>query len=231
MIILAIDTATTIGGVAVLDTESGALAEHRVNAVTRQFSESIIEMTDLCFRNMSLELKDVDCIAVTKGPGSFTGLRVGLSTVKGLAFAEQKPVVAVSTLLACAWQFPFQGRLVCPLLDARKKEVYSALYQWEGNDFTAVMEEGVYPIEDVLNGVDGEVLFTGDGIKAYKERIQSVLKERALFAPGHLMGGLASTVASLAWKKALNKEFNDPIALSPEYFRKSEAELGTKKKK
>jgi len=228
--ILAIDTASTLGGVAVLDSGSGAFSEHRTHAPSRQFSESLIEMIDLCLRNTGIEMSQIDCLAVIKGPGSFTGLRVGLSAVKGLAYSLQKPLVAISTLYACAWLYPFQPRLICPVLDARKKEVYAAVYRWENDDFDVVLDEGVYKLEQVLAGIDNEVIFTGDGVKVYRKQIESKLGSRALFSHQHLMGGLPSAVAMLAARKAEKGEFSDAASLSPQYFRRSEAELGSAKK-
>jgi tRNA threonylcarbamoyladenosine biosynthesis protein TsaB len=223
--ILAIDTSTLFGGVAVYDDETDALSEHRVGGSTRQFSESLMDMIDLCLKNLSLTMDDIDCLAVTAGPGSFTGLRVGLATVKGLAYATGKPVVAVSTLLVHSWSLPFHEAHICPLLDARKKEVYSAIYAWKDDDLEVVMEEGVYTIQDVVQHIDRETIFIGDGLAVYRERIVGALGDRALFAPANMNGGLPSTLARLAAIKARNKEFADIATVSPVYFRKSEAEL------
>lgn len=231
MKILAIDTATSMGGVAVLDTGSGALSEHRTHALSRQFSEGLIEMVDLCLRNVGIEVSQIDCLAVTRGPGSFTGLRVGLSAVKGLAYSLQKPLIAISTLYACAWLYPFQPRLICPVLDARKKEVYAAVYRWGKDDFEVILEEGVYKIERVLAGIDDEVILTGDGLKVYRKQIELTLGSRALFPPLHLTTGLPSAVAMLAARKAEKGEFSDAESLAPQYFRRSEAELDSAKKK
>jgi tRNA threonylcarbamoyladenosine biosynthesis protein TsaB len=223
--ILAVDTSTLFGGVAVYDDERGALSEHRVGGSTRQFSESLMDMIDLCLRNLSLTMDDIDCLAVTAGPGSFTGLRVGLSTVKGLAYSTGKPVVAVSTLLVHAWSLPFHEAHICPVLDARKKEVYAAIYSWKDDDLEVVMDGGVYKIEDVVKHVDRETIFIGDGLTVYRERIVSALGDKAMFAPANMNGGLPSSLARLAAIKARNKEYTDIEAFSPVYFRKSEAEL------
>ncbi len=225
MKILAVDTSTLFGGVAVYDDLTGALSEHRVGGSTRQFSESLMDMIDLCMKNLSLTMDDIDCLAVTAGPGSFTGLRVGLSTVKGLAYSTGKPVVAVSTLLVHAWSLPYHEAHICPLLDARKKEVYSAIYKWKEDDLEIIMKEGVYKIEEVLKHVDRKTVFIGDGIKVYRENIVSALGDKAVFAPGNMNGGFPSTLARIAAIKAGNKEYADMSKFSPVYFRKSEAEL------
>ncbi len=225
MNILAVDTSTSFGGVAVYDSERCALAEHRVGRSTRQFSESLMEMIDLCLRNLSIGIGDIDCLAVTSGPGSFTGLRVGLSTVKGLSYSTGKPVITLSTLRVHAWMIPFHEGYVCPVLDARKKEVYSAMYQWEKDDYETVLKEGVYTIEEVLKYIKKETIFIGDGLNVYKDRIIDAIGNRALFAPQNMNGSLPSTLAYLALRKAENKEYTNIETFSPEYFRKSEAEL------
>ena len=225
MKILAVDTSTLFGGVAIYDDETGALSEHRVGGSTRQFSESLMDMIDLCMKNLSLTIEDIDCLAVTAGPGSFTGLRVGLSTIKGLAYSTGNPVVAVSTLLVHAWSLPYHEAHICPVLDARKKEVYSAIYQWKGDDLEISMEEGVYTIEEVLKNVDKKTIFIGDGIKVYRENIVSAICDKALFAPENMNGGFPSALARIAAIKAGNNEYADMSTFSPVYFRKSEAEL------
>ncbi len=225
MKILAVDTATLYGGVAVYDDEEGSLSEHRVGGQTRQFSESLMEMIDLCLKNLSFSIKDIDCFAVTSGPGSFTGLRVGLSTVKGLAFATSKPVVTVSTLFNHAMMFPFIDDDICPVLDARKKEVYSAIYRWNDGSLITVLEEGVFSIEELLRSIDRKTVFIGDGIKVYGDRVRDALKDNARFAPASMYGGLPSTLARIAIQKARNNEFTDLSTFSPKYFRRSEAEL------
>lgn len=225
MRILAVDTSTSFGGVAVYDSERAALAEHRVGRSTRQFSESLMVMIDLCLRNLSLKLDDIDCFAVTAGPGSFTGLRVGLSTVKGLAYATGKPVVTESTLRVHACIIPFHESYICPVLDARKNEVYSAIYQWDGDDLEDVLNEGVYKIEEVTGHITKTAVFIGDGVSVYRDEIIGALGDRALFAPPNMNGSLPSMLAYRALLKAENNEYTDIKKFSPRYFRKSEAEL------
>ena len=228
MIILAIDTATSYGGVAVYDDSGGGVSECRVGGVKRQYSENIMEMIDLCLRNMSVTLDEIDCFSVTSGPGSFTGLRVGLATVKGLAYATGKPVVAVSTLTAHAWMFPFSyDGYLCPVLDARKNEVYSAILQWEKNDFATILEEGAYRLESVLVHVKKRTIFLGDGIRVYRGEIEKTVGKNAVFVPLDMTGGLPSAVARLGAAKAALGDYSDAASLSPNYFRKSEAEMKT----
>ena len=127
MRVLGIDTSSLLGGVAILDNET-LLAESRLNVAVAH-SERLMGEMDRMLRHSDLTVKDIDVFAVAVGPGSFTGLRVGLSTVKGLVYATGRPMVAVPTLEALAWNVPFCRYQVCPLLDARKGEVYAGLFK------------------------------------------------------------------------------------------------------
>lgn len=225
LIILAVDTASSFGGVAILDDESGELAECRVGRAKRQFSEGVTDMIGLCLSNMSLTIDDIDCLAVTAGPGSFTGLRVGLSVIKGLAFATGKPVITVSSLLAHAWMFPYVNGQVCALLDARKREVYAAVYRWDGKEFATVVGEHAYRIDDLLARISGPTIFVGDGIRMYRASIEEALGSDSRIADDHLAGCLPSCVARLASTKAHQGEYTDIISLSPRYLRRPEAEI------
>lgn len=225
MIVLAVDTASSFGGVAVLNDENGGLSECRVGRVKRQFSEGVTEMIGLCLSNVSMTIDDVDCFAVTAGPGSFTGLRVGLSVVKGLAFATGKPVVAVSSLLAHAWMFPYAQENVCALLDARKREIYAAVYRWDAEKFSTVVGEHAYGVDDLLARIDAPTIFVGDGLCVYRAHIEKTLGAYCRFAQEHLAGSLPSGVARLGAIKARRGEYVDIPTLAPEYLRRPEAEL------
>ena len=122
MKILAIETSTMLGGVAIADDSAGLIAEVRLN-VKSTHSERLMMEIDHVLKQSFLKMSDIDVFAIAVGPGSFTGLRIGLSTVKGLSYATGKPIVSVPTLEAFAWNFPYCRYPVCTLLDARKKEV------------------------------------------------------------------------------------------------------------
>lgn len=225
MRILAIETSTMLGGAAVMDSGAGLLAEVRVN-VKAAHSERLMSEVDYVLAQASCAVQDMDALAVATGPGSFTGLRIGLSTVKGLAFATGLPVVAVPTLEAFASCFPYSACPVCPLLDARKKEVYAALFAYEEGALKKLMPETAIKASELavrLSG-HGAVLFTGQGADIYREDITRVMGDRAVFAPAHLMAPSPAAVGWLGLGKALGGEFSDPAALSPFYIRKSEAE-------
>ena len=163
------------------------------------------------------------------GPGSFTGLRIGLSTVKGFSYATGKPIVAIPTLEALAWNFPFCLHPVCTVLDARKKEVYAALFEWEGAGFRRALHEEPIEIEKLLANLkekEGEtILFTGEGALLYRDTIMNHLAEKAIFPPPDKMIPSPANVAYLGLKKAVRGEFSEPIRLVPYYIRRSEAEI------
>ncbi len=224
MKILAIETSTRLGGVSIMDEGDGLIAEIRLN-VEATHSERLMTLIDQALKRSSLEIGGIDMFAISIGPGSFTGLRIGLSTVKGLAFATEKPVVAVPTLEAFAWNFPFSPYPVCTMLDARKKEVYAAVFIWKGDVFEKVLGEvSIKPLE-LLETMKGPIILTGEGVIPYREMITDVLGDDALYPAPHHMIPSPSNVAYLGLRKARSGEFSDPTGLVPLYIRKSEAEI------
>jgi tRNA threonylcarbamoyladenosine biosynthesis protein TsaB len=235
MKILAIETATLLGGVAVTDDSSGLIAEVRLN-VNSTHSERLMTEIDHVLKRSGLQVSDIDVFAVSIGPGSFTGLRIGVSTVKGFSYATGRPVVTVPTLEAFAWNFPFSRYPVCTLLDARKKEVYAALFQWVDGGFDRLIVETSTKVDMLLQEIkagevkgDGglleKIVFAGEGALLYRKEIVDVLGERAIFAPPGKMVPSPSVVASVGLRKALREEFAEPVSLVPFYIRRSEAEI------
>lgn len=223
MRLLAIDTSTMLGGVALLHDET-LIAETRLN-VKVTHSERLLVEIDHILKQADLRIDDIDFLALAIGPGSFTGLRVGLSTIKGLAFATGKKIIAVSTLEAFAWNIPYSRYQVCPLLDARKREVYAAIFRWVGDDFIKELEEQPIKIDNLLSHIFDPTIFLGDGAILYKFNIKSKLNNKAIFPPSQFMVPSPANVAYLAMKKAKAGHFEDIITLTPLYLRKSEAEI------
>lgn len=226
MRVLAIETSTMLGGVAVVDSGAGLLAEVRVNVMAAHSERLMLEL-DHVLRSASLSFKDLDAIAVSAGPGSFTGLRIGLGTVKGLAYSTGLPVVAVPTLEALAWNFPCSSSPVCAALDARKGEVYAGIFLWADGGFRRLMPEAsLKPKELVLRAADaGRTIFTGQGAFLHRRLIEEALGPDALFAPHNLAAPSPASVAQLGLALALRGEFSETASLRPVYIRKSEAEL------
>ena len=224
---LSIETSTLTGAVALL--QSGRLvAESRVSvAVTH--GERLMAAIDAILRSARWELGDVDGFAVALGPGSFTGLRIGLSTVKGLAFATGKPVVGVPTLEALAWRLPFCAYPVCPVLDARKNEVYTALYLTRDGRLDRLEAARAVPpstlAEELRATTEGPVVFLGDGVAPFAALFAEVLGTRAYLAPADLRLPSAVTVGELGGWALARGEAADAAGLVPLYLRPSEAEL------
>jgi tRNA threonylcarbamoyladenosine biosynthesis protein TsaB len=230
--LLALDTSTLTGAVALLD-GGAVVAESRVNvAVTH--GERLMAAIDGVLRAARWQLADVAAFAVAVGPGSFTGLRIGLSTVKGLALATGKPVAGVPTLDALAWTLPFCAYPVCPVLDARKDEVYTALFRTlEGRLEPIAPARAVAPAtlaEDLRRGTEGPLVFLGDGVAPFARVFTDVLGARAHLAPAGLRLPSAITVGELGQRALARGEASDPAGLVPLYLRPSEAELARERR-
>lgn len=228
MKILAIDTSTMLGGIAIMD-ESLLIAESRLN-VRSTHSERLMTEIEHCLKQSGIKISDIDVFAVATGPGSFTGLRIGLSTVKGFSYATGKQIVSVPTLEALAWNFPYSKYPVCTMLDARKKEVYTALFKWEGENFTRLINETSAKPEEFARDAlrithDDKFIFAGEGAALYRDKIIEVMGEKAMFASPEKTVPSPANVAVLGFKKAKAGEFSEPISLIPMYIRKSEAEV------
>jgi tRNA threonylcarbamoyladenosine biosynthesis protein TsaB len=224
MKILAIDTSTMLGGVAVLDEAEGLIIETRLNVKTTH-SERLMSEIDHALKQAGLGISQIDVFGVAIGPGSFTGLRIGLSTVKGFSYATGKPIVSVPSLEAFAWNFPYSAHPVCTLFDARKKEVYAAVFRWTDRGFDRVMDEVSIKPADLVKACQGPVIFAGEGALLYRDIIAATAGEKALFPAPQQMVPSPSNVAYLALRKALKGDFAEPVTLAPYYIRKSEAEI------
>jgi tRNA threonylcarbamoyladenosine biosynthesis protein TsaB len=232
MRLLAVETSTLTGAVALVD-GGAVVAEFRVSvAVTH--GERLMVAIDSTLQSARWQLGDVEAFAVALGPGSFTGLRIGVSTVKGLAFATGKPVVGVPTLDALAWRLPFCACLVCPVLDAKKDEVYTAVYRTlEGRLEHLWAPRAVAPItlaEELRAATQEPIVFLGDGVAPFGPILLEILGARAHLAPADLRLPSAVTVAELGGWALARGEATDPASLVPLYLRPSEAELARERR-
>ena len=223
MRVLAIETSTLAGGAALLDGDQ-LVGEYIVNARTTH-SERLLSAADRLLQDAGWTLGVLEGLAVAVGPGSFTGLRIGVSSVKGLAFSLKIPVAAVSTLEALAWALPFARDPVCPMLDARKGEVYVALFHWDGESLIRDWEDQALDPEELCRRLSGPVTFVGDGIAKYGSLFKELLGPLATFAPPARRLPSAACVGQLGHARLLAGEVVDPVALAPRYLRPSEAEL------
>ncbi len=230
MLVLAVDTATPAAGVALVD-ENKVIKEELIN-YKKTHSETLMPVIDRVLKECECKIDDLTFMAVTKGPGSFTGLRIGMAALKGLSLAANKPLIGISTLEVIAHNIIGSEALVCPLLDARKQEVYTALYDVMGDypqplsELMACTPEEL--ITSILNSMminnKERVVLLGDGYYPYKDYFQQALGSKRVPVPMHLMLPRASALGNLAIEKAKHREFEDVFKLRPLYIRLSEAE-------
>ncbi len=223
MNILGIETSTKTGSVAIVS-EDGVVAQYSLN-IEVTHSERLMSTVDRVLKDTGLAVHDLDGFSVAIGPGSFTGLRIGLSTVKGLALATGKPIAAVPTLQALAWNLPYSVYPVCPLLDARKNEVYAALYRFAGTALVQVLPETAISIFRLAHQISEKVVFTGEGSRIFRNGIQEVFGERAVFAPHSAALPSGAKVAEIGLDMIKNGRQAEPDRLTPLYIRRPEAEV------
>jgi len=223
--LLTIQTATPAGSVALTNDEQ--LCGEMYFDVHRPHGSWLLDGVAQLLATAGMALTDLDGFGVTVGPGSFTGLRLGLGTIKGLALATGKPIAGVSTLQTLAMQVPHAGLPICALLDARKKEVYAGLFTWYEGWPMPLGAERVLPPEQLLAELQGDVLFVGDGAKAYRTLIARQLGGRAHFLPAVYSPPRAAHAALLAARSFTAGEAVPPDRVNPVYIRPSEAELNS----
>jgi tRNA threonylcarbamoyladenosine biosynthesis protein TsaB len=221
MRVLAVDTASRTCSVAVVE-DDVVMAEFTVNHRDTH-SRFLMEMIDQVLAIRRFTLMDMDGLAVTIGPGSFTGLRIGLSTVKGLAMGANLPVVGVGSLDALAFCFSHSNKLVCSMMDARRHEVYTALYRFDGVRPIIQAPPNVTTPELAVSGIHEPCIFAGDGALVYRDRLLDIIRDLAVFAPICHNQIRASAVAACAMPRFKTGEVDDAAAMTPCYIRLSDA--------
>jgi len=226
--ILGIETSTKTGSVAIVS-EDGVVAQYSLN-IEVTHSERLMSTIDRVLKDTGLAVHDLDGFSVAIGPGSFTGLRIGLSTVKGLALATGRPIAAVPTLQALAWNLPYCAYPVCTLLDARKNEVYASLYRFAGTALVQILPEAAMSIFRLAGQISEKVVFTGEGSRIYRNGIQELFGERAVFAPHSAVLPSGAKVAEIGLDMIKSGRQAEPDRLTPLYIRRPEAEVAWEKK-
>jgi tRNA threonylcarbamoyladenosine biosynthesis protein TsaB len=224
MKVLGIDTSTSCGSVGLVD--DGRLIFEYILDIPVTHSERLLGAIEFVLGEARCTIGDLNGWAISLGPGSFTGLRIGASTVKGLAFATRKPVAGVSSLDVLAYQVSPTPYLICPLLDARKDEVYAALYRYEEGDSLKRKSpyEAVRP-EDLVRRIEEKTIFIGDGLKTYRTFLHRQLASLALFPPFPINFPHGSVVAKLGLDLLQKGVHLDSATFAPIYVRPSEAEI------
>jgi len=229
MKILAIDTTSSAASVALIDSEK-LIGEYTSNAKLTHL-QKLMPMIEQLLIHCEESFENIEAIAVSEGPGSFTGIRIGVATAKTLSQVGDIPIIAVPTLMAMAYNIPFYSGIICPIFDARRNQVYSAAYRWEGDICKEVIKADAYSIDEITEALKTfeDVIFLGDGVNAYKNSILSILPN-AKFAPPYLKTQKASSVAQLGLKMASEKKLLNCYEMKPEYLRKPEAERNLENK-
>ncbi len=225
MKILGIDSSGMVASVAILSDDI-LLAEYSVN-YKKTHSQTLLPMLDEIVRMTELDLDEIDAIAVAAGPGSFTGLRIGSATVKGLGLALDKPIISVPTCHGLAYGLWGTDKMVCPIMDARRNQVYTGLYEFAGDYLSVILEQSAMGIDELvrlLNEKDKAVVFTGDGIPVFAEYIKENMNCEFAFAPQHRNRQSAASVAALGAVMYQHGEYEKAEEHKPIYLRKSQAE-------
>lgn len=224
MKILAIDTSSETAAAAVTD-GNVLLGEYVINH-KKTHSQKLMVMIERMMDDLELQVSDIDLFAAAEGPGSFTGLRIGIATIKALAHSVNRPVAGVSTLEGLAYNLTYADRIIVPIMDARNKQVFNAAYEWSDGIMKTVTEPNACGIDECIERLSGKnVIFTGDGVNVYEEYIRS--KTDAAFAPVNARLSRASAVAAAA---AAHGETMHYTELVPKYLRLSQAERELAKK-
>lgn len=221
--LLLLNTATPAGSVALTAGEV-VVAELLLN-LAGPHSDRVLPSVELLLREAGWRLEDLAAVAVVAGPGSFTGLRVGIASAKGLALGAGKPLIGISSLQALACQAPGTALPVCSLLDARKQEVYAGLFQWQNGTPRPLGAEQVIDPEQLLQQLSGDTLFVGEGAQVYRTLIVRHLGPRAHFVPWPCHPLRVSSAAPLALAALEAGETVSAASLQAVYIRRSEAEL------
>lgn len=225
MKILGLDSSGLVASVAIIE-NTELRGEYTIN-YKKTHSQTLLPMLDEVVRMTELDLDTIDAIAVAGGPGSFTGLRIGSATAKGLGLALHKPLIHVPTVDALAYNLVGHRDMVCPLMDARRNQTYTGLYAFEGNEMQVICEQCAVDIGEILQQINVQnrpVVFLGDGVPVFKALIEEHCKVPYSFAPAHMNKQRAGAVAVLGMKMFEAGIYEDAAAHRPDYLRLSQAE-------
>lgn len=224
MLVLSVDSSYSTATCALIKDDK-ILAEINLND-KKQHSVILMRLIDSILKEYEIDINDIDAFIISRGPGSFTGLRIGMATLKGLAFASKKPLISVSTLDALAYNsISFQG-IICPIMDALRDNIYTCLYKNENNNLTPLIKEQCLNINELVTILKKQtlpIIFVGDGVAKHKEFLQENIPN-SFFAPNHSNFPKASSVGELGIKKINDGVIENIDSINPIYLRKSQAE-------
>lgn len=225
MKLLALDSSGIVASVALYE-DDVMMAEYTVN-YKKTHSQTLLPMLDEISKMTELDLSTIDAIAIAAGPGSFTGLRIGSATAKGLGLALHKPLIAVPTIEALAYNLYDTKGLICPIMDARRNQVYTGVYRFEDHKLVTVIEQEAVSITELMEQLEalGEpVTFLGDGVPVFREQILEGMTLPVSFAPSHVSRQRAGAVAALGALYYKEGKIQSATEHTPEYLRVSQAE-------
>ena len=225
MKILALDSSGLVASVAVAQ-DDVLVAEYTVN-YKKTHSQTLLPMLDEIVSMTEMDLGSIDAIALAAGPGSFTGLRIGAATAKGLGLALDKPIVSVPTVDALAYNLYDTDKVICPMMDARRKQVYTGLYTFVDGKMQVLKEQTACPVEEILeecNARGRKVVFLGDGVPVCRSIIEEMVTVPYAFAPAHMSRQRAGAVGMRAFDYIRENKTETAAEHAPVYLRKSQAE-------
>lgn len=225
MKILGLDSSGIVASVAIVE-DDVLIAEYTVN-YKKTHSQTLLPMLDEIAKMTELDLNSIDAIAVAAGPGSFTGLRIGSATAKGLGLALKKPLIAIPTVEGLAYNLYDISGLICPIMDARRKQVYTGIYRFTDHQLKVVEDQMAVPMETViekLNQYGEAVTFLGDGVPVFHELIAEKMTVPYSFAPAHVNKQRAAAVAALGEIYYRQEKTETAMEHVPDYLRVSQAE-------
>ena len=221
---MGLDTSTLMTTCGVIDGDK-LIGEYSLSQ-DMSHSEKLVPMIKEVLDSLGLTIEDIDLFAATTGPGSFTGLRIGLATIKAFAHVTNKPIIGVSSLEALAYNLPYNN-IVVPMIDARRERVYTAIYKWEGNVLETIMKPCILEVQELLDILDREydnIVVNGDGSIVFKDMIHDRLKGKVRFSTIGQNMCKASSICELALLKYNNNEVDDFYTLAPDYLIETQAQ-------
>lgn len=225
MKILAVETSSLVASAAII-VDDVMIGEYTTN-YKKTHSQTLLPMIDEICKMTNYDINDIDCIAVSAGPGSFTGLRIGSATAKGLGLALGKKLIHVPTVEAMAYNIYDSDKIICPIMDARRNQVYTGIYKNNTGQIQVIKDQMAVTVDeliDLLNGIGEDVIFVGDGIPVFEEVLKEKVESKVYFAPSHLNRQRAGAVGEAAKKYYKEGKLENPEDHAPDYLRKSQAE-------
>lgn len=231
MRILAIDSSSMVATVAI--TTDGILnAEYTINH-KKTHSQTLLPMIAEIVKMIEIDMDSIDAVAITGGPGSYTGLRIGSATAKGIGLALNKPIINVPTMDALAYNLYSSQYVICPIMDARRGQIYTGIYKFEETEMKTIKPQCIMMIDELIKELDTikeSVMFLGDGVDVHKQLIDDIMDTKHYYAPASMNRHKASTLGTIAEIYYKNGKIETAKEHKPEYLRLSQAERELKAK-